>query len=147
LAKSYVYKDVLEYRNIKNSEVLEKLLRALALQVGNEVSYNELASLIGINKITVAEYIQILERAFIVFRLPSFSRNLRNEIKSNRKIYFYDNGIRNALINNLNPLDLRQDAGALWENFMIGERVKHNNNTGLDANIYFWRTSQNRRLT
>lgn len=146
LAKSYVYKDVLEYRNIKNHEVLEKLLRALALQVGNEVSYGELASLIEINKQTVADYIQILEKAFIVFRLPSFSRNLRNEIKSNRKIYFYDNGIRNALINNLNPLDLRQDAGALWENFMIGERVKSDNNTDGDANMYFWRTLQKQEI-
>jgi predicted AAA+ superfamily ATPase len=146
LAKSYVYKDVLEYQNIKNSEVLEKLLRALALQVGNEVSYNELASLVEINKITVANYIQILEKAFIIFRLPPFSRNLRDELKSSRKIYFFDNGIRNALINNLNPLDLRQDAGALWENFMISERVKYNNNSGRDANLYFWRTLQGQEI-
>ncbi|MFZ3074012.1 MAG: ATP-binding protein [Minisyncoccales bacterium] len=146
LAKSYVYKDALEYQGIKNSEVVEKLLQALALQVGNEVSYNELASLVEINKITVANYIQILEKAFIIFRLPSFSRNLRDEIKNNRKIYFFDNGIRNALINNLNPLNLRQDAGALWENFMISERVKHNNNADHDANMYFWRTLQRQEI-
>ena len=146
LAKSYVYKDALEYQGIKNSEVVEKLLQALALQVGNEVSYNEISSLIEVNKITVANYIQILEKAFIVFRLPSFSRNLRNEIKSNRKIYFFDNGIRNALINNLNPVDLRQDAGALWENFMISERVKHNDNISRAANMYFWRTLQQQEI-
>jgi len=146
LAKSYVYKDALEYQGIKNSEVVEKLLQALALQVGNEVSYNEISSLIEVNKITVANYIQILEKAFIVFRLPSFSRNLRDEIKSNRKIYFFDNGIRNALINNLNPVDLRQDAGALWENFMISERVKHNGNISRAANMYFWRTLQQQEI-
>lgn len=146
LAKSYVYKDALEYQGIKNSEVVEKLLQALALQVGNEVSYNEISSLIEVNKITVANYIQILEKAFIVFRLPSFSRNLRDEIKSNRKIYFFDNGIRNALINNLNPVDLRQDAGALWENFMISERVKHNGNICRAANMYFWRTLQQQEI-
>jgi predicted AAA+ superfamily ATPase len=146
LAKSYVYKDALEYQGIKNSEVVEKLLQALALQVGNEVSYNEISSLIEVNKITVANYIQILEKAFIVFRLPSFSRNLRDEIKSNRKIYFFDNGIRNALINNLNPVDLRQDAGALWENFMISERVKRNGNFGSVANMYFWRTLRQQEI-
>ena len=146
LAKSYVYKDALEYQGIKNSEVVEKLLQALALQVGNEVSYNEISSLVEVNKITVANYIQILEKAFIVFRLPSFSRNLRDEIKSNRKIYFFDNGIRNALINNLNPVGLRQDAGALWENFMISERVKRNGNFGSVANMYFWRTLRQQEI-
>jgi hypothetical protein len=146
LAKSYVYKDALEYQGIKNSEVVEKLLQALALQVGNEVSYNEISSLVEVNKITVANYIQILEKAFIVFRLPSFSRNLRDEIKSNRKIYFFDNGIRNALINNLNPVDLRQDAGALWENFMISERVKRNGNFGRAASMYFWRTLRQQEI-
>jgi hypothetical protein len=146
LAKSYVYKDVLQYQNIKNPEVLEKLLQALALQTGNEVSYSELASLAGIDKITVANYIQILEKAFVIFRLMPFSRNLRNELKKMRKIYFFDNGVRNALINNLNPLDLRQDAGALWENFMISERIKYNNNSGRDANLYFWRTLQQQEI-
>jgi len=146
LASSYSYKDALQYQNIKNSEILEKLLQALALQIGNEVSYNELAGMLGIDKNTVASYIRILEKAFIIFRLRPFSRNLRNELKKLRKIYFYDLGVRNALINNLNPLDLRQDVGALWENFMISERLKRNNNNGIEKNIYFWRTKQKQEI-
>lgn len=146
LAQSYTIKDVLQYQNIKNPEVLEKLLQALALQIGNEVSYNELANLVGVDKNTVASYIQILEKAFIVFRLRPFSRNLRNELKKLRKIYFFDTGIRNALINNLNPLNLRQDGGALWENFMISERIKYNGNNGRSANGYFWRTLQKQEI-
>lgn len=136
----------MEYQNIKSPEILEKLLQALALQIGNEVSYNELASIVGVDKVTVSNYIQILEKAFIIFRLKPFSRNLRSELKRLRKIYFYDNGIRNALINNLNPLSLRQDVGALWENFLISERVKYNNNNGLDKNMYFWRTTQGQEI-
>ena len=146
LATSYAYKDILQYQNIKNSEVLEKLLKALALQIGNEVSYNELASLIGINRQTVENHVRLLEKAFIIFRLSPFSRNLRNELKKLRKIYFYDTGIRNALINNFNPLDLRSDAGSLWENFMISERIKYNNNHGVDNNMYFWRTTQKQEI-
>jgi len=146
LALSYTYKDILQYHYIKNPEVLEKLLRALALQIGNEVSYNELSAMVGIDKNTVASYIQFLEKAFIIFRLGPFSRNLRNELKKLRKIYFYDTGIRNALINNLNPLELRQDTGALWENFIISERLKSNRNNSLDKNIYFWRTTQGREI-
>jgi uncharacterized protein len=146
LTQSYLYKDVLQYQNIKNPEILEKLLQALALQVGNEVSYNELAGTVGVDKNTVANYIQLLEKAFVIFRLNPFSRNLRTELKKLRKIYFYDNGIRNALINNLNPLNLRQDQGALWENFMLSERVKHNNNHALDKNLYFWRTKQKQEI-
>ena len=140
LAQSYAYKDVLQYQNIKKPEILEKLLRALALQVGQEVSYNELAGVVGADKNTIASYVQILEKAFIIFRLSPFSRNLRNELKKLRKIYFFDNGLRNALINNLNPLNLRADTGALWENFLISERIKFNNNRGLEPNMYFWRT-------
>jgi len=146
LVSSYTYKDILQYQNIKNPEVLEKLLQALALQVGNEVSYNEIAQLVGVDKNTVSNYIQLLEKAFIIFRLSPFSRNLRNELKKLRKIYFCDTGIRNALINNLNPLDLRQDVGALWENFMVSERVKRNNNLGISANIYFWRTTSGKEI-
>lgn len=146
IAQSYSYKDILQYQNIKNPEILEKLLQALALQLGNEVSYNELSNMIGIDKNTIANYIQILEKAFIIFRLRPFSRNLRTELKKMRKIYFYDNGIRNALINNLNPIDLRQDAGALWENFMISERIKSNNNQGINKNIYFWRTTKKQEI-
>lgn len=146
LTSSYTYKDILQYQKIKNPEILEKLLQALALQIGNEVSYNELASLIGVDKNTVSNYIQILEKAFIVFRLRPFSRNLRNELKKMRKIYFYDTGIRNALINNLNPMELRQDVGNLWENFIISERIKKNNNLNLSKNVYFWRNRQGQEI-
>lgn len=146
LAQSYAYKDVLQYQNIKNPEVLEKLLQALALQIGNEVSYNELANMIGVDKNTVASYIRILEQAFIIFRLGPLSRNLRNELKRLRKIYFYDTGIRNALINNLNPSHLRQDWGALWENFIASERIKYCNNNRRDTNRYFWRTQQKQEI-
>ncbi|HPH78678.1 MAG TPA: ATP-binding protein [bacterium] len=140
LTRSYLYKDVLQYQKIRNGEILEKLLQAIALQIGNEVSYNELATAVGTDKNTIQQYIRILEQAFIIFRLQPFSRNLRNELKKLRKIYFYDTGIRNAVINNLNPLNLRNDTGALWENFMISERVKFNANHQLSKNIYFWRT-------
>lgn len=146
LARSYSYKDILQYQNIRNPEVLEKLLQALALQIGNEVSYSELSNLLGIDKNTVSSYVQILEKAFIIFRLGPFSRNLRNELKKLRKIYFYDNGIRNALINNLNPVELRQDTGALWENFMISERKKYLNNHTIDRKAYFWRTKQKQEI-
>ena len=140
ITQSYLYKDVLQYQYIKNPEVLEKLLQALALQIGNEVSYNELSELVGVDKKTVSNYIQILEKAFVIFRLMPFSRNIRNELKKLRKIYFYDTGIRNALINNFNALNLRQDTGNLWENFIISERIKFNRNHFIYKNIYFWRT-------
>lgn len=139
IVNSYLYKDVLQYQNIKNPEVLDKLLQALALQIGNEVSYNELSQTVGVEKRTVASYIQILEKAFIVFKVGPFSRNLRTELKKMRKIYFFDTGVRNAIINNFNPFNLRQDVGGLWENFLISERVKYNNNHFLNKNIYFWR--------
>jgi predicted AAA+ superfamily ATPase len=119
---------------------------ALALQVGSEVNYNELAQTIGVNKITIQKYIDILEKGYIVFRLNSFSRNLRNEIKRNRKIYFYDNGIRNMIIGNFNPLKLRTDVGALWENFLISERRKQNIYKETFARMYFWRTRQQQEI-
>ena len=111
IAKSYLYKDILQYQNIKNPNILEKLLQSLALQVGNEVSYNELSNFLDIDKKTVANYIEILKKAFVIFELKPFSRNLRNELRKLRKIYFFDNGVRNALINNFNSLDRRNDAG------------------------------------
>ena len=114
LTQSYLYQDILALAGIRKPDILDKLLMALALQIGNEVSYNELAQLLQIDKITVVKYIDLLEQSFIIFTLPSFSRNLRNEIKNNRKIYFYDNGIRNAIIKNFNGLDARNDKGALW---------------------------------
>lgn len=146
LATSYSYKDVLAYQDIRNPELLEKLLQALALQVGSEVSYTELAQVVGANKITVETYVRILEQAYIIFRVGPFSRNIRNELKRKRKIYFYDLGLRNALINNLNRIALRQDVGALWENFMVVERRKRNNNLGLSANTYFWRTTSGKEI-
>ena len=146
LATSYSYKDVLMYQDIRNPELLEKLLQALALQVGSEVSYVELAQIVGANKATVESYIRILEQAYIIFRVGPFSRNLRNELKRKRKIYFYDLGMRNALINNLNPLSLRQDVGALWENFLVSERLKRNGNLGVSANAYFWRTTSGKEI-
>jgi predicted AAA+ superfamily ATPase len=146
LASSYSYKDILTYQDIRNPELLEKLLQALALQIGKEVSYVELAKLLGINKITVENYIRILEQAYIIFRVSPFSRNIRNELKKKRKIYFYDLGLRNALINNLNSLSLRQDVGGLWENFLVVERMKKNNNLGLFVNMYFWRTTDGKEI-
>jgi len=146
LASSYLYKDVLQYQDIRRPEVLEKLLVALALQIGNEVSYNELSNLLGVTKQTVANYIQLLEKAFVIFRLTPYSRNLRNELTKLRKIYFLDTGIRNALINNFNALRLRQDVGQLWENFMISERLKWNANNMISVNTYFWRTHQQQEI-
>ncbi|MDO5666002.1 MAG: ATP-binding protein [Bacteroidia bacterium] len=146
LVNSYLYRDILAFSEIRRPEVLEKLLTALALQIGSEVSYNELAQIVGINKVTVQKYIEILEKGYIIFRLNSFSRNLRNEIKQNRKIYFYDNGIRNMVIGNFNPLDLRQDKGALWENFLLSERLKQNVYKDTFAKMYFWRTAQQQEI-
>lgn len=146
ITRSYLYKDVLQYQNIRNPEILEKLLQALALQLGNEVSYNELSNSLGIDKKTVQSYVSILEKAFVIFKLGPFSKNLRNEIKKLRKIYFIDTGIRNALINNLNPFTLRNDMGVLWENFLIIERMKNTSNNFLSKNIYFWRTHQKEEI-
>lgn len=146
ITKSYLYRDILQFQNIRNPEILNKLLQALALQIGNEVSYNELANKVKIDKNTIANYINIMEKAFIIFRLNPFSKNLRNELKKLRKIYFVDTGIRNALINNLNPLNLRQDSGSLWENFLISERIKSLNNSGNIRNLYFWRTHQQHEI-
>jgi hypothetical protein len=146
ITESYLYKDILAFGNIKKPEVLEKILRALAFQVGNEVSYNEIAQLVGVDKNTVNNYIHLLELSFVIFPLTSFSRNLRNEIKTNQKIYFYDNGVRNALIQNFNPISLRNDKGALWENFLVSERKKKNEYARNHANCYFWRTVQQQEI-
>ena len=140
LIDSYLYKDILAYSNIKKPGVLEKLLQALALQIGSEVSYNELAQLLQVDKNTVKSYIEILEKGFIIFTLAGFNRNLRNEIKFGKKIYFWDCGVRNMIINNFNALDMRDDKGALWENFIISERLKYNNYNNPFINSYFWRS-------
>lgn len=146
LTESYLYKDILSLAGIRKPELLERLLKALALQVGSEVSYNELAQLLEVDKSTIMTYIDLLEKSFIIFRLGSFSRNIRNEIKNNRKIYFWDNGIRNLLIANLNPLDLRQDKGALWENFLVAERLKLLAYHHIITNRFFWRTTQQQEI-
>jgi len=146
ISDSYLFKDILAFANIKKPEVLEKILRALAFQVGNEVSYNEIAQLTGVDKNTVSTYIHLLELSYIVYPLSSFSRNLRNEIKTNKKIYFYDNGIRNSVIQNFNPVELRNDIGALWENFLMTERLKRNQYHQKHCNRYFWRTKQQQEI-
>jgi predicted AAA+ superfamily ATPase len=146
LTSSYLYKDILSITGIKKPDLLDKLLKALALQLGSEVSYNELSRLLEVDKLTISKYIDLLEKLFIIFRLNSFSRNQRNEIKHNRKIYFYDNGIRNTIINNLNPIELRSDKGALWENFLISERIKLQQYHKLYSNNSFWRTIQKQEI-
>jgi predicted AAA+ superfamily ATPase len=146
LVNSYLYRDVLAFSEIRKPDVLEQLLQALALQVGSEVNYNELSKLIGINKITVQKYIDVLEKGYVVFRLNSFSRNVRNEIKRNKKIYFYDNGVRNMLVANFSQLDLRVDKGALWENFLVSERRKQNLYKDTFAKMYFWRSKDQQEV-
>lgn len=140
LTDSYLYKDILATDNLRKPDVLDKLLRALAFQVGSEVSYNELAQAVGTDSKTVERYIELLEKCYIIFRLHGLSRNLRNELKKAKKIYFYDNGVRNAVIQQFAPLDIRNDAGALWENFFISERIKHNHYQQNYCNTFFWRT-------
>lgn len=142
LTSSYLYKDILTWEHIKKSERLTKLLQALALQIGSQVSYTEIGNLCGLDNKTVERYISLLEQAFIIFRLPSFARNLRNELKFSKKIYFYDLGIRNALIGNFSPLDIRTDAGALWENYLISERIKVCHYAEFYGRHYFWRNQQ-----
>lgn len=146
LANNYLYKDILSYGGVRKPEILQKLVRALALQMGSEVSYNELAKTVGIDKATVESYIGLLEKCFVVFRLESFSRNMRNEIQKGKKVYFYDNGIRNAIISNFAPLEMRNDVGALWENLMISERVKRNAYTQSYAQPFFWRTHSQKEI-
>ncbi|EKE15601.1 MAG: hypothetical protein ACD_11C00118G0001 [uncultured bacterium] len=146
LVKGTLYKDALEHQNVKYAELLDKLLQALAFQVGQEVSYNELASLLGTNKVTVERYVKLLEQSFIIYQLKPFSRNLRNELKKMRKIYFYDVGVRNALIKAYGPIELRNDIGSLWENFLLSERIKKNNNHERYVNQYFWRTRQKQEI-
>jgi predicted AAA+ superfamily ATPase len=146
LSDSYLYKDLFAYEGIKKPSLLQKLLKALALQLGNEVSYNELSRLIGADKETVERYIDLLEKAYVIFRLNGFSRNLRTEIRKSRKIYFIDNGIRNAIVSNFSPPGLRNDTGALWENFLVSERRKLNSYHDFYGNAFFWRTAQQQEI-
>lgn len=146
LSGSYMYQDLLSLESVRKPVLLEKLLVALALQVGSEVSYNEIAQTIGTDNKTVEKYIDLLEKCYIVFRLNGLSRNLRNELKKSKKIYFYDNGIRNAVIQQFAPADKRNDMGALWENFFISERKKYNHYNGKYVNVYFWRTNEQQEI-
>jgi len=146
LVNSYLYKDILSYADIRKPVVLEKLVQALSLQIGSEVNYSELAQIVNVDKNTVSKYIDILEKGYIIFKLASFSRNVRNEIKSNKKIYFYDNGVRNMVIGNFSPIGMRADKGALWENFLISERIKQLEYKQSLAHKYFWRTKQQQEV-
>ena len=146
LTESYLYKDILEFDRIHKPEKLTKLLQALAYQVGAEVSYNELSLLCGLDAKTVASYISILEQAYIIFRLGTFSRNLRNELKNSRKIYFYDNGIRNALIGNFSQVENRTDVGALFENYAIAERMKRKEYLMDYVKSWFWRNTNKQEI-
>lgn len=146
LTDSYLYKDILMWEQVKKPDNLLKLLQALALQIGSQVSYAEIGQICGLDSKTVEKYIILLEQCFIIFRLGSFSRNLRNELKSSKKIYFYDNGIRNALIANFSLPEQRQDIGALWENFLIAERIKNNAYHDIWVNHWFWRTKNQQEI-
>lgn len=146
LVSNYLYKDILAYAGVRKSTVIANLLRLLALQLGNQVSYNELSQNLGVDGKTVATYMDILEQCFVIFKLTSFSRNLRNELKKSFKIYFYDLGVRNALVQAFNPLALRADVGALWENFCIVERLKLNKYSRRAAASYFWRTRTQKEI-
>ena len=146
LVESYLYRDVLSLDKVAKSDKLFNLLKALAFQIGSQVSYNEVGQLVGLDPKTVERYIDILEKSYVLFRLNSFSRNLRNELKTTRKIYFWDLGIRNALVSNFAPLENRTDAGELWENYVIAERMKQNNNRNSFASSYFWRTKNQQEI-
>lgn len=146
LADSYLYRDILSLDNISKPEKLVKLLQALALQIGEQVSYNEVGQLIGIDPKTVEKYVDVLEKCYVIFRLGSFSRNLRNELKKSRKIYFCDLGIRNAIIGNFSNIENRADVGALWENYVISERMKKKLYSDAFTNFWFWRTQQQKEV-
>ena len=141
LTQSYLYKDILSLDSLRKPRLLDKLLQALAFQVGSEVSTNELARTLQTDGKTIDKYIDLLEKSYVIFRLGGLSRNLRTELKRAKKIYFYDNGVRNAIIQQFAPVNLRNDMGVLWENFFIAERMKRNHYYGLYCNRYFWRTT------
>ena len=140
LATDYLYKDVFMYENVRNPAVIRSLLKALALQVGSQVSSHELAGLLGVSRTTVERYLDLLEKSFVIYNLPSFNRNLRNEIKKSRKYLFFDTGIRNALLGDFRPMTDRVDNGALWENFCISQRIFMSEISQPNSHYYFWRT-------
>ena len=146
ITNKYLFKDILEFEGIKNSDLILKLLQALALQIGHEVSFTEIGNMLGISKNTATRYVDLLEKCFVIYRLKPFNRNLRNEINKKQKIYFYDLGIRNSIINNFNDPELRTDKGALWENFLVIERLKRNQYEEKLVNSYFWRTYDQKEI-
>jgi predicted AAA+ superfamily ATPase len=146
IVASYLYKDVLELDGIRHSAKISRLLQMISLQVGKEVSYTELGTALGMSKNTIERYLDLLEKAFVIQRLSGFSRNLRTEITKNSRYYFLDNGVRNALLNNFNPLDLRNDVGELWENYLVMERLKKQEYLLQHANNYFWRTYSQKEI-
>jgi uncharacterized protein len=146
MVSSYLLKDILVYENIKNSQKIFNLLRLIAFQIGREVSLQELGNQLGISKNTVEKYLDLLSKVFILHKVEGFSRNLRKEITKNSRWYFLDNGIRNAIIANFNSIESRNDIGALWENYMISERLKYQEYKRLSSNNYFWRTYEQQEI-
>lgn len=146
ILNSYLLKDIFEFDGIKNADKIRNLLRLIAFQLGGEVSLNELSNKLGIHKDTVSRYLDLLSKVFVIFKLTGFSRNLRKEITKMNRWYFYDNGIRNILINNLNDMDFRNDIGILWENYIISERIKYQNYHKMIVSNYFWRTYQQQEI-
>ncbi len=146
LVGSYLYRDILELEGIRRAEKIVDLLRLLAFQIGQEVSLAELAASLGLNRQTVERYLDLLEKVFVIFKVSGFSRNLRKEVTKNSRVYFYDNGVRNSLIQNFNPLALRNDVGQLWENYLLIERRKANQAAGRTVNAYFWRTYDQKEI-
>lgn len=140
LINSYLLKDVLAFENLRNSSKLFDLLKLIAFQAGSEVSIQKLAKQLAMSKNTIERYLNILSKVFVIYKLSGFSRNLRKEIVKNAKWYFYDNGIRNAIVANFNPFESINDKGILWENYMMNERIKYQNYNGIFSNRYFWRT-------
>lgn len=146
IVSSYLYKDILELDGLKHSDKITRILQLLAFQIGKEVSLSELGTQLGMSKNTVDRYLDLLEKTFVIYKLSGFSRNLRKEISKSSRFYFYDNGIRNALINNFNSLNLRDDIGELWENYIITERIKKQEYKELRSNNYFWRTYDQKEI-
>lgn len=146
LVQDALFRDILEYDGIKKARKLIDLLQLIAFQIGKEVSYNELATQLGMSKTTVERYLDLLEQTFVLINVRAFSRNLRSEISKNSRYYFYDVGIRNAVINNFNPINLRDDVGELWENYLVIERIKKQHYYGQLTNYYFWRTYDQKEI-
>lgn len=146
LASSYLYKDIFSFQDVRKPDLIERLLQALALQVGSEVSFNELSQLLAVDAGTIRRYVDLLEKTYVIFHYHSLSRNARNELKKGIKIYFFDNGIRNTIISDFKPVALRSDVGKLWENYLMSERLKYNVYNNKHVLPYFWRTMQQQEI-